>query len=93
MKSINKFALMPTAVFAIGVILVVLTAGTRAFWPVMLVWLVVGNLLVVRLRCSSCGKRLITMPGAGGFVRGFGLDQCAHCGHKQDRTGTDPPPP
>lgn len=92
MKSINKFTLLPFAVVAVGFILIVVTTGTGAFWPVMLVWLVGGNLLLARLRCSACGKRLITMPG-GFFFRGFGLDRCAHCGHEQDRTGTEPPPP
>ncbi|MGV3658659.1 MAG: hypothetical protein ACO1TE_00695 [Prosthecobacter sp.] len=46
-----------------------------------LVWMVVGNLILMRLKCVRCGKMLITVPPM--FYRFFGLHTCAHCGKKQ----------
>lgn len=50
----------------------------------LIVWMPLSNLLLARLRCQKCGKRLMMTPYF--VVRSFGLGTCAFCGEKQDAT-------
>jgi hypothetical protein len=71
-------------VIAGGILALILSGagGTHGVNPIFLfIWVVVGNIAIMRLKCVRCGKRLATMPPF--FCRGFGLHTCAHCGEKQ----------
>lgn len=48
----------------------------------LIVWMPAANLMLARLRCQKCGKRLMATPWF--VVRSFGLGKCAFCGQTQE---------
>ena len=67
-----------------GILALILSkaGSTNGINPIyLLVWVILSNLAVMRLKCVRCGKGLSTMPPF--FRRAFGLHTCAHCGEKQ----------
>jgi hypothetical protein len=67
-----------------GVVALILSAvgSGQGVNPIyLLIWLVLGNLALMRLKCVRCGKSLSTLPPF--MHRAFGLHTCAHCGEKQ----------
>jgi hypothetical protein len=52
-------------------------------------WLVVGSVLLIVIRCPTCGTPLAFQGRIGGLplIAGFANKQCKKCGH--DLTSTD----
>lgn len=78
---------------------VVLVAGLIIVWgdfefstkfAALMIWMVVSNVLLLRLKCSKCSKRLAMMPPY--FVRSFGLSKCAYCDFDHSRESGGKPP-
>jgi hypothetical protein len=83
MKSLSKpHVWVPAAIFVVGVVIVWGSSVVPELFYLLIPWLAVGNLIMGRLRCKECGKKLIETPS--GFVRGFGLGKCAFCGKHQE---------
>lgn len=52
--------------------------------PLILGWVILGNIIACTLKCEKCGRRLTTSPNP--FVtRGWGWGVCGHCDHRQEK--------
>ena len=80
MKMTHQILATQIIVFSVGLIF---AWGVKVpapyIWIAGISWIVFGNVLFLRLKCTRCSKRLMFAPPF--MARAFGRQKCAYCGH------------